>query len=1079
MDASDEESRVPPSERWDRLSSLFQRSLALNAGERAAFLETECRGDRGLQLEVERLLEAHAVSGSFLDPPRPAVRAPRDRGDANALIGKRIGSYRVLGVIASGGMGTVYDAEQERPRRRVALKMMLAGQTPSAARRFRYEAEILARLKHPGIAQIYEVGIHVESVEGASVEIPWFAMERVDGAKTLIEHARERGLGLEPRLELIRDVCAAIGHGHEKGVIHRDIKPSNLLVDSSGRVKVIDFGVARAHGAESSQSILVTRAGELIGTFQYMSPEQIEGDTESLDVRSDVYAIGLVLYEMLCGRLPYDLDGLPLSVVARTICENPPIPPRTLRPDVPRELSWIALRALEKDPKRRYESASELADDIRRFLANEPVLAGPPSTVYRMRKFVRRHAVIVTAATLALAALLIGTLGLGIGMRQAVQAGNLATRKAEDVLSLSAIQELKELTERADDLWPALPAEVPAYERWLADAKVLLDGRAADPERGIQRHPSLKDHEAKLAEIRLRARPLTPEQVEKDRRSSPVFAEWDRARSRLTWLRRMLGQEPWPDEAEVEAGLANEASPGDAAGMIESTWSLLGLQPPTADSSGVVYGNEIKALVLATRAVAAAQGGKRAASRITLAWALCRCGRFEAALAEAQRAAQEENSELIADWTKRLQGVAELWEESGKRTERAEECAQLSTRVADLERDVEERRTFDFEDAQERWWCAQLTQLVTGLKEFMDERRGGLYSSGTSAKHGWGIVKRAEFARSIAASSVDGPAAKSRWDAAIAAIASHPKYGGLRLSPQLGLLPIGEDPESRLWEFAHLQTGAAAERGEDGKLILKEDTGLVFVLIPGGSFWMGAQATDPKGQNFDPNAVANESPVKLVTLGPYFLSKYEMTQGQWARFAGTNPSNFLPGLHQDGSVYGLLSPVEQVTWNECSEAMRRLALALPTEAQWERGARGGTESVWWTGDDKRELAGATNLSDAANKRSGRPSGYPGEDWLDDGWAFTAPIGSYRANPFGLHDVVGNVSEWCRDDYGTYYLPTRYGDGERLVTGAQLRVVRGGNFNGLASEARSASRFQPRPETVSNLIGLRPARAVDP
>jgi formylglycine-generating enzyme required for sulfatase activity len=1080
MDASEEELRVPSSERWDRLAGLFERSLALNAEERSAFLVAECAGDQGLRLEVEQLLEAREGSGTFLDPPRPALGGSRDRRDADVLLRKRIGSYRVLGIIASGGMGTVYDAEQERPRRRVALKMMRYGQTPSAARRFHYESEILARLKHPGIAQIYEVGIHVENVDGASVEMPWFAMERVDGAKTLIEHARERGLGLEPRLELILDVCAAIGHGHEKGVIHRDIKPSNLLVDSSSRVKVIDFGVARAHGTESSVSILVTHAGELIGTFQYMSPEQIEGDTEALDVRSDVYAIGLVLYEMLCGRLPYELDGLTLSAVARTICENPPTPPRMLRPDLPRELSWIALRALEKDPKRRYESASDLADDIRRFLAHEPVLAGPPSRVYRMRKFVRRHAVIVTAAILGFVALVIGILGLGIGMGQAVQARNLATRKAEDVLSLSAIQELKELTERADDLWPALPPEIPAYDRWLADAKVLIDGREADPEREIQPHPSLKDHEAKLAEIRLRARPITPEQVESDRRASPVFAEWDRSRSRLTWLRRMLGREPWPDEAEVEAGLANEAPPEDAAGMIKSAWSLLGTDPPTADtSSAVVYGNEIKALVLAKRAVAAANEGQRAASHITLAWALCRCGRFEAALTEAQSAAEEENSEQIYDWSKRLEGVVELWKENGKRTERIEECAKLSARVADLESDVEQRRTFDFEDAQERWWCAQLTQLVTGLKEFTDERRGGLYSSGTSAKHGWGIVKRAEFAKSIAASSVDGPQARSRWDVAIAAIASHPKYGGLKLSPQSALLPISEDPDSRLWEFAHLQTGAPAERGADGKLVLKEDTGLVFVLIPGGSFWMGAQATDPKGRNFDPSAAAHESPVKRMTLDPYFLSKYEMTQGQWARFTGNNPSNFLPGLRRDGNVYGLLNPVDQVTWGECNEALRRLALTLPTEAQWERGARGGTETAWWTGDDKRELAGATNLADASSKRGGRPSSYPYEDWLDDGWGFTAPIGSYRANPFGLHDVVGNVSEWCRDYYGTYDLPTRDGDGERIVTGGQVRVIRGGNFNELASDARSAGRFQPRPETVSNLIGLRPARRVDP
>jgi formylglycine-generating enzyme required for sulfatase activity len=403
----------------------------------------------------------------------------------------------------------------------------------------------------------------------------------------------------------------------------------------------------------------------------------------------------------------------------------------------------------------------------------------------------------------------------------------------------------------------------------------------------------------------------------------------------------------------------------------------------------------------------------------------------------------------------------------------------LSARLAGLEPEVSRRRTFEFDDAQDRWWHAQLSQLVGDLTAFTDEKAGGLFSPGTSAKHGWGIEKRAEFARTVREKSVGAPEAKRRWDAAIAAIAESKNYGGLRLVPQLGLLPIGEDADSHLWEFAHLQSGEEAERGADGKLILREETGLVFVLIPGGSFWMGAQQTDPGGHDFDPNANEDESPVRELTLNPYFLSKYEMTQGQWLRSAGANPSNFLPGLHKDGHTYGLMNPVEQVNWYEACEQLRRLDLVLPTEAQWERGARAGTESVWWTGDDKTKLAGAANLADKTARVGGRPSDYAFEDWMDDGWLFHAPVGSFRANAFGLHDVVGNLSEWCRDGYGGYGEPVREGDGERILVKANLRIVRGGNFNEIATEARSAVRRRPTPESVSNLVGMRPARWLRP
>jgi len=296
------------------------------------------------------------------------------------------------------------------------------------------------------------------------------------------------------------------------------------------------------------------------------------------------------------------------------------------------------------------------------------------------------------------------------------------------------------------------------------------------------------------------------------------------------------------------------------------------------------------------------------------------------------------------------------------------------------------------------------------------------------------------------------------------------------LEPQLGLLPMGADPDSGLWEFAHLQTGDVAERGADGKLVLTDGMGLVFVLIPGGTFAMGAQKTDPAGPNFDPQWSSDESRVHDVALDASFLSKYEMTQGQWQRFVGRNPSQYRPGAKFGQQSVTLLDPVEQVSWKDCTHVLGRIGLELPTEAQWERVARAGTSSAWSTGDEKETLEGAANLADAYCKSNGGPLSWSYEEWLNDGAVAHTRIGSYRANAYGLHDMHGNVLEWCRDNYGDYEPPVRAGDGERQVTGSHNRVTRGGSFNGAASNARSAARDYNTPEPRIQNLGLRPTRA---
>ncbi|MFH1502737.1 MAG: protein kinase [Candidatus Eisenbacteria bacterium] len=320
---------------------------------------------------------------------------------------KRIGHYTIQSVIASGGLGTVYKAVQESPRRTVAVKVMKAGVNGAAElRRFEFEAQLLGRLRHPGIAQIYEAGTHREG--GCSV--PFFAMEYIPNAKSIIQYARDKNLGARERLELFEQVCEAVHHGHQRGIIHRDLKPGNILIGSSGKPRVIDFGVARATDSDMALTQHQTDVGQLVGTVQYMSPEQCEADPLDIDTRSDVYSLGIVLYELLCGRLPYDLHKVPVFEATRVIRDE--APPRPSRADskLRGDLETIVLKAMEKDRDRRYQSAAEMGQDVHRYLIGDAITARPASTIYQLRVFARRNKGFLAAASAVVVVLAAGVL---------------------------------------------------------------------------------------------------------------------------------------------------------------------------------------------------------------------------------------------------------------------------------------------------------------------------------------------------------------------------------------------------------------------------------------------------------------------------------------------------------------------------------------------------------------------------------------------------------------------------------------------------------------------------------------------
>ncbi len=329
--------------RFRRVSDLFERARSIPLDERGVFLLSECGDEPTILFEVRQLLEHHDREGLALDDPIAGLTGLTTELSATPAVElpPRFGRYLVRGKLGVGGMGVVYLAEQENPRRNVAVKVIRPGFVGrEVLKRFELEAAVLGRLQHPGIAQIYEAGMHDDPADPR----PFFAMEYVDGVP-LLAYAREHALDVRTRLEILANICDAVEHAHERGIVHRDLKPGNVLVDKSGQPKVLDFGVARATAADLQVSTMHTGAGQIIGTVAYMSPEQVLGRADEIDNRSDVYALGVILFELISDRLPYELGDRTIVAAARVISEQEPTSLTTINSKYRGDLETIAQKA--------------------------------------------------------------------------------------------------------------------------------------------------------------------------------------------------------------------------------------------------------------------------------------------------------------------------------------------------------------------------------------------------------------------------------------------------------------------------------------------------------------------------------------------------------------------------------------------------------------------------------------------------------------------------------------------------------------------------------------------------------------
>lgn len=1098
--------------------------MDLRAAEREPFVRREAGDDPALADEVLALCRAAEVPVSdalhraaqigSLGEPTP--RAPDEpevgvRSTATDELLRRLDKaprldterYHLEGQVGRGGVGVVLRLHDRHLHRRLAMKVLREHEvfdsedrqlSRQLLGRFLEEAQVTSQLDHPGVVPVHELGLDQDGKV-------YFTMRLVRGqtAGAVFASARagQDGWTTTRALEVVLKVCDTIAFAHDRGVMHRDLKPANVMVGKFGEVYVMDWGLAKLFGAAAGaaaaaaatdaeeplatarrrdadsdgDAAIATLPGQKLGTPEYMAPEQAAGT--ALDERVDVHAIGAMLFELLTGRPPYGAaPGEPRDVmeILRQVRDGSPMRIEQVQPGVPAELVAITERAMARNRDERYPRVADLAADLRAFLDQRAVQAYRTGALVELKLWVRRNKAL--AASLAAAALLLVAGSLGIAVYAGEAKRNERQAKAQEARADAKVREFDQLAgvvlyERAvaneELLWPPWPQQVEAMERWLADTDKLLAMR-----------PEI---EATVASQRERALPWSEAEQRHDRESHPRYAEWQMVVRKVEALRRAQANRQDPSRF-VEPVLGPEMAAQSARLCKVYAESR---STPRGDGAPIrIWGEEDYGLAAARAAVRKVEQGDTTLSLCTayewLAWAAYANGLDDAAVAAADMAIEAVSEEGLHKDEHRSMRMALATAIASAATAQAEAEEELSALAAE----VTERRKWSFAATDEslQFLHAALVNLLANL-------------SSLEAKQKADVEQRLSWARQVEAATITKYS--ERWAEARRAILSADgvtaselyRNAQIDLPPQMGLVPIGMNPKTKLWEFYELRSAwdctsdptaiLIPEHRADGSIAVTGATGIVFVLLPGGSFLMGAQKDDSNRPNYD-RAARDDETVHSAMLAPFFLARHEMTRGQWHTLTGTQPFWWVENKHyeDDPIAIGPAHPADSIFWDDANGWMERYGMCLPTEEQWEYGCRAGKDTPWWPGPYAESLQGCANIHDHTSMQRHHYLGTPAP--ITDGFISIAPVGSFRANSFGLHDTHGNVWEWCRDPYAFYtFERAGYGSRSGLVRGS--RVMRGGAFESVLDLTRSAIRGRSTAKTSNPGLGLRPARLI--
>lgn len=1076
-----------------RAKSLF---LALseipNAAERAVYLERECGGDAELRDRVEALLRANDAAP--LPPLKteegtsahvPDRQQTEDYGDPTARVGSVVaGKYKLIEEIGEGGMGQVFMAQQTEPvKRAVAIKVIKAGMDSKAVlTRFEAERQALAMMDHPNIAKVLDAG----TTDGGR---PYFVMELVKGLP-ITKFCDDRKLTPRQRLELFIPVCQAIQHAHQKGVIHRDIKPSNVLVamyDDRPVPKVIDFGVAKAAGQTLTEKTLMTGFGAIVGTPEYMSPEQANMNNLDIDTRSDVYSLGVLLYELLTGTTPVDRKSLGKAALLEilrivreveaqkpshrlstaeglpSVAANRGTEPAKLSSLMKGELDWVVLKALEKDRIRRYDTANALSRDIQRYLADEVVEARPPSAGYQLRKFIRRNRFMVAAVTAGFLLLILATI-TGLVIREQFTQQQKATRAAGLVQAVQIADTVQV---------PAIIEEISAYRQWVDPLLWEANKKAADQSRQ-KLHTSLALLPVDSGQVEyLYSRLLKAEPQEVMVIRGALFEQ--KADLKERWWKLLENSKTEPGQRLRTASALAAFDPND------TRWEKV-----SSDVAAILVNQEPFVIALWTEAL---KGARR--------WLIPPMADY---LTDEKRTLPSRG--LISKVYDTY--AADLPDAYTRLEKHLDETPPPSSLFVTKKKGTYTITTKEF-DVDPKLALAR-KQASIGIALMVMGRSNKVWPL---LKHSSDPTLRSYMIERCALGGVDHNLLIGRFEkeqeASIkqAILQSLGEYGLDRLVPfeRSIMLPkllqlYKDDPDPGIHSAAELLLRQWQATDELKKIDKELMTGKVegkrqwylnrqgdtmVVIAKPGEFWMGSEWGNELRRH------------RRRVDRNYAMASKEVTVDQFLRFRdGHN--------YQKEYVPTDDCPVNQVSWYDAvaycnwlseqegipkeqlcykpnkdgkyadgmtmaADYLKRTGYRLPTEAEWEYACRAGTDTEYSCGDSEDYLVkyGWTNSNSLSKSH---------------------PVGSLKSNDLGLFDMHGNDSEWCQDMYFQYPKSTDYKaiddtEGTTSIPPKNSRVLRGGNFLYQSSDLRSASRSASEPSGHFSMFGFRVARTLPP